>query len=123
MAIEEALRELSEKGGVEGSAAFLGAWELIGERARSVITSLVPKLRLEMIAARSDTSGVEFFAESPPPTTILIGEKTLVAPLATARQLAPVLQAKSLIVPGPAHMIPLTHAAAVVDTVQREVTA
>lgn len=112
-----------KKGGVEGSAAFLGAWELIGERARSVITSLVPKLRLEMIAARCDTTGLAFLAESPPPTTILVGEKTLVAPLATARQLAPVLQAKSLIVPGAAHMIPLTHAAAVVDTVQREVTA
>jgi hypothetical protein len=100
MAIEEALRELSEKGWVEGSAAFLGAWELIGERARSVITSLVPKVRLETITARSDATGLEFFAESPPPTTILIGEKTLVARRATARQLAPALQAKSLIVPG-----------------------
>ncbi len=112
-----------KKRGVEGSAAFLGAWDLIGERARSVITSLVPKVRLETITARSDATGLEFFAESPPPTTILIGEKTLVAPLATARQLEPVLQAKTLIVPGAAHMIPLTHAAAVVDTVQREVTA
>ena len=98
-----------------------GVWESIGERARSVITSLVPKVRLETIAARYDTTGLEFFAESPPPTTILIGEKTLVAPLATARQLAPVLQGKPLIVPGAAHMIPLTHAAAVVDAVQREV--
>ena len=88
-----------------------------------MITSLVPKLRLEMIGARSDTAGVEFFAESAPPTTILIGEKTLVAPLATARQLAPVLQAKTFIVPGAGHMIPLTHVAAVVDAVQREVTA
>ena len=37
-----------------------GAWESIGERARSVITSLVPKLRLEMISARCDTTGVAF---------------------------------------------------------------
>jgi pimeloyl-ACP methyl ester carboxylesterase len=99
-----------------------GVWESIGERARSVITSLVPKIRLEMIAARSDTTGVAFFAEAPPPTTILIGEKTLVAPRATARQIAPALQTKTLIVPGAAHMILLTHAPAVVDAVQREVT-
>jgi len=32
-------------------------------------------------------------------------------------------EAETLIVPGAAHMIPLTHAAAVVDAVQREVTA
>jgi pimeloyl-ACP methyl ester carboxylesterase len=93
-----------------------------GEWARSVITSLVPKIRLEMTAARCDTTGLSFFAESPLPTTILIGEKTLVAPRATARQLAPALQAKSLIVPGAGHMITLTHAAAVVDAVQRPVT-
>jgi pimeloyl-ACP methyl ester carboxylesterase len=99
-----------------------GVWESIGERARSVITSLVPKVRLEMIAARSDTTGLAFFVESPPPTTILIGEKTLVAPRATARQLAPALQAKSIAVPGAAHMIPLTHAATVVDAVQCDVT-
>jgi pimeloyl-ACP methyl ester carboxylesterase len=98
-----------------------GAWESIGERARSVIASLVPKLRLEMIAARSDTTGVAFFAESPPPTTILIGEETLVAPRATARQLAPALRAETLIVLRAAHMIPLTHAAAVVDAVQCQV--
>jgi len=100
-----------------------GAWDSIGRRGRAMVTSLVPKLRLEMSATRSDTTKLAWLADSPPPTTILVGEKTLVAPRAVARQLAPVLQAKTLIVPGAAHMIPLTHAAAVVDAVQREITA
>jgi pimeloyl-ACP methyl ester carboxylesterase len=84
-----------------------------------VVASLVPKLRLEMIAARSDTTGLARFAESPPPTTILIGERTLVAPRATARLLARALNATSITVPGAAHMIPITHPAAVVDAVSR----
>ncbi|HWO00053.1 MAG TPA: alpha/beta fold hydrolase [Blastocatellia bacterium] len=98
-----------------------GVWDSIGERARSVITSLVPKVRLEMIAARSDTTRLADFAESPPPTTILVGEKTLAAPFATVRQLAPAFRAATLVVLGAAHMIPLTHATAVVDAVRSEV--
>jgi pimeloyl-ACP methyl ester carboxylesterase len=96
-----------------------GAWDSIGLRARIVVASLVPKLRLEMIAARSDTTGLARFAESPPPTTILIGERTLVAPRATARLLARALNATSITVQGAAHMIPITHPAAVVDAVSR----
>ena len=92
-----------------------------GERARSVITSMVPKIRLEMIAARSDSTGLADFAESPPRTTILVGEKTLAAPFATARQLAPAFRAATLVLLGAAHMIPLTHPAAVVDAVRSEV--
>jgi pimeloyl-ACP methyl ester carboxylesterase len=99
-----------------------GAWESIGERARSVVTSLAPKVRLEMIATRSDPTELAFFAESPPPTTILVGESTLVAPRAAAQQLARALGARSLVVPGAAHMIPLTHPAAVVSAIRHEVT-
>ena len=98
-----------------------GVWGSIGERAHSVITSLVPKIRLEMIAARSDSTGLADFAESPPRTTILVGEKTLAAPFATARQLAPAFRATTLVVLGAAHMIPLTHPAAIVDAVRSEV--
>lgn len=100
-----------------------GAWDAIGERAHSVIASLVPKLRLEMMVTRSDTTGLAFFAESSPPTTILIGEKTLVAPRATARQLARAFNATTIVVPGAAHMIPLTHPTAVVDAILRQVAS
>jgi pimeloyl-ACP methyl ester carboxylesterase len=100
-----------------------GAWDSAGERARSMIASLAPRLRLEMIATRSDTTGLAFFAEAAPPTTILLGEKTLVAPRATARLLARALSATTLVVPGAAHMIPLTHPAAVIAAIQREVTS
>ena len=71
------------------------------------MASLVPKLRLEMIATRSDTTKLAWLAESPCPTMILVGEKTL-APHAVARQLQSALGAALVIVPGAAHMIPIT---------------
>jgi hypothetical protein len=70
------------------------------------ITSLVPRPRLEMVAARHTTM-LAGLAESPPPTTILIGEKTRLAPRALARQLGPALHATTIVVPGAAHMIPV----------------
>ncbi|MCI0572096.1 MAG: alpha/beta hydrolase [Myxococcaceae bacterium] len=99
-----------------------GTWDGIGERARAVITSLAPRLRLEMMVTRGDTTALAPLVESAPPTTILIGEATLVAPRATARQLARALGAGTVVVPGAAHMIPLTHPAAVIDAVTHEAT-
>jgi pimeloyl-ACP methyl ester carboxylesterase len=100
----------------EAAAAFFvnhwsgdGAWESMGERGRDHVASLVPKLRLEMIATRSDTTKLAWFAESPCPTLILVGEKTRRAPRAVARQLQSAFGAALAIVPGAAHMIPLTH--------------
>jgi|GEM_PF-1831987 len=96
----------------------MGSWEKIGERARGVITALVPKIRLEMIAARSDTTTLQALVKSPPPTTILVGERTRIAPRAVARQLARAFDASTIVVPGAGHMIPLTHAGAVVNAVR-----
>jgi len=96
------------------------AWDAIGRRGRALVTSLVPKLRLEMTATRSDTATLAWLAESPPPTTILVGEKTLLAPRAVARLLAPALGAATVVVPGAAHMIPLKHPQAVVEAVRAE---
>jgi len=98
-----------------------GAWDAMGTRGRAMVTSLVPKLRLEMTATRSDTATLAWLAESPPPTTILIGEKTLLAPRAVARLFGAALEATTVVVPGAAHMIPITHPEAVVDAIQREV--
>ncbi len=42
-----------------------GAGDSIGRRRCAMVTSLVPKLRLEMIATRSDTTGLALFAELP----------------------------------------------------------
>ncbi|EYF08249.1 alpha/beta fold hydrolase [Chondromyces apiculatus] len=95
-----------------------GVWDTLGQRARAVITGLAPKIRLEMIEARSDTTRLAELAASPPPTTILIGEHTRIAPRATARHLGEALRATSMVVPGAAHMIPLTHAAAVADVIR-----
>ncbi|MBI5068738.1 MAG: alpha/beta fold hydrolase [Deltaproteobacteria bacterium] len=95
-----------------------GAWERIGDKARATITALVPKLRLEMIATRSDTTALNSLAASPPPTILVVGERTRVAPRAVARQLAQSLRAAAtVVVPGAGHMLPLTHAAAVAEAV------
>jgi pimeloyl-ACP methyl ester carboxylesterase len=111
----------------EAAAAFLvnhwsgaGAWESIGKRGRDLVASLVPKFRLEMIATRSDTTKLAWFAESPCPMIILVGEKTLLAPRAVARQLQSALRAALVIVPGAAHMIPITHPHAILDAIRME---
>jgi len=70
-----------------------------------------------MIAARSDTTKLQDLVESPPPTAILVGERTRIAPRATARQLARAFNAATTVVPGAGHMIPLTHPAAVVAAI------
>jgi hypothetical protein len=55
--------------------------------------AVVPKVRLEMTARRSDTTTLAWLAESPSTTTILVGEKTRLPPLAVARQLVHALVA------------------------------
>jgi pimeloyl-ACP methyl ester carboxylesterase len=95
-----------------------GAWESMGDRVRAMVTALVPKVRLEMTATRSDRTTLAWLSDSPPPTTILIGEKTLLPPRAVARQLAHALGAKAIVVSGAAHMIPITHPKAVVDAIR-----
>ena len=97
----------------------LGAWESMGKRARAMVTALAPKLRLEMIATNSDTAKLAWLTESPPSTTIVLGEKTLLTPRAVARQLGPAFRSTTIVVPGAAHMIPITHPGAVVDAVLR----
>jgi pimeloyl-ACP methyl ester carboxylesterase len=94
----------------EAAAAFFvnhwsgaGAWESIGKRGHDLVASLVPKLRLEMIATRSDTTKLAWFSESPCPTIILVGEKTLLAPRAAARQLQSSLRAALVIARCRAH--------------------
>ncbi len=96
-----------------------GAWDAIGERARSVIAALVPRVEREMAAARSDSTPLATLAASPPPTTILLGEKTKAAPRATARHLASAFAANLIEVAGAGHMIPLTHPQAVVSAALR----
>ncbi len=100
-----------------------GAWASMGSRGRTMVTSLVPTLALEMTAARSDTAKLAWLAESAPPTTILVGERTLLAPRAAARLLGAALRATTVVVPGAAHMIPITHPEAVVDAVRRDAAA
>jgi pimeloyl-ACP methyl ester carboxylesterase len=101
----------------------IGAWDVMGKHGRAMVTSLVPKLRLEMTAARSDTATLAWLAESPPPTTMLVGQNTLVVPRAVARVLAPALAATTVVVPGAGHMIPITHPQAVIDAVRSDAAA
>jgi pimeloyl-ACP methyl ester carboxylesterase len=98
-----------------------GSWDSIGEKARSVITTLVSKVRLEMIAARSDTTPLSALVRPQLPTTILVGERTLIAPRATSWQLARAFHTQPVIAPGAGHMIPLTHPSTVVSAVEMPV--
>jgi pimeloyl-ACP methyl ester carboxylesterase len=100
-----------------------GAWEGLGDKARTVLTALAPRVALEMTQAATDTTPLATLAEAPPPTHILVGEKTRVAPRAVSRQLARALHATVTVVPGAAHMIPLTHAAHVVRALGSETAA
>src|ERR1700716_300157 len=77
-------------------------------------------LRLEMIATRSDTATLAWLTETPPPTTILVGAKTLLAPRAVARQLGAALDAVNVVVSGVRHMIPITHREAIADCILRD---
>jgi pimeloyl-ACP methyl ester carboxylesterase len=96
-----------------------GAWVKIGDKARKIITALVPKIRLEMTAARSDTAKLSDLIAWKPEATILVGERTSSAPRAVARQLAKALGGSpSVVVPNAGHMILLTHPAAVVEAIE-----
>lgn len=90
-----------------------GSWDRVGDKARAVITGLVPRLRLEISTARADTTPLRELAPVVPPTEILIGEHTRIAPRAVARQLAAAFGAATTVVSGAGHMIPLTHPHAV----------
>jgi pimeloyl-ACP methyl ester carboxylesterase len=96
-----------------------GMWEKIGDKARSMIAGLAPRIRLEMIAARTDVTRLRDIVPAPPKTTILVGERTLVAPRAVTRQLARAFEAPVVVVPEAAHMIPLTHPGAVVEHLRK----
>jgi len=53
-----------------------------------------------MTATRSDRAKLAWLAESPPPTTILVGERTLLAPRARPVSLgAAALRATTVVVP------------------------
>lgn len=93
-----------------------GVWEQMGEKARLAITGSVPRLRLEMVASRSDTTTLAELLKTRPPATVFAGERTRIAPLAVARQLAFALGVPLTRVPGAAHMVPMTHPEVIVET-------
>ena len=95
-----------------------GSWEWLGDKARALITSLVPRLRLEMIAARSDMTPLGELITWRPETTVLVGEQTRIAALATSQQLARAFGAQIVVAVGAGHMIPLTHPKVVADTIR-----
>jgi pimeloyl-ACP methyl ester carboxylesterase len=95
-----------------------GAWDKLGEKARTVITGLVPKVRLELIAAREDQTPLrEIVGDARPLTQIVVGERTRLGPRVVARQLAQLFGAETVVVPSAGHMLPLTHPEAVAEAV------
>ena len=85
------------------------AWSGIGDKARGLITSLVPKVRQEIAVAREDTTPLAWFAEGAPVTRVYIGEHTRVASRRGAARLAEAFGTTVVEVAGAGHMLPLTH--------------
>lgn len=85
------------------------AWSGIGDKARALITSLVPKVRQEIAVARADATPLAWFTEGAPPARVFIGEHTRLAPRRGAVQIAGALGASLTEVPSAGHMLPLTH--------------
>lgn len=56
-------------------------------------------------------------------TSVLVGERTSAAPRSVSRLLAGAFDARMVVIPGTAHMIPLTHPAAVVEAIHADMVA
>jgi pimeloyl-ACP methyl ester carboxylesterase len=98
-----------------------GTWRSLPDRARHAMRSMVPKIELEMIAARTDTSLHESLFRAAPPSCVIVGGKTLLAARASARILAESLKTPEREIAEAAHMLPLTHAADVAARVLERV--
>jgi pimeloyl-ACP methyl ester carboxylesterase len=88
-----------------------GTWRSLPDEARHAMRSMVPKIELEMMAARADTSLHESLFRAAPPSCVIVGGKTLLAARASARILAELLKTREWEIAEAAHMLPLTHAA------------
>ncbi|MCK1304724.1 MULTISPECIES: alpha/beta fold hydrolase [unclassified Bradyrhizobium] len=100
-----------------------GAWNALGEKGRALVTRLAPRLRLEMTASAADRTTLAEFTSTAVPTLVLVGERTSAAPRSVSRLLAGAFDARTVVVPGAAHMIPLTHPAAVVEAIHADMVA
>jgi pimeloyl-ACP methyl ester carboxylesterase len=100
-----------------------GAWNALGEKARALVSRLAPRLQVELTASESDRTTLAELTSTPVPTSVLVGERTLVAPRSVSRLLAAAFDARTIVVPGAAHMIPLTHPAAVVEAIHADMVA
>jgi pimeloyl-ACP methyl ester carboxylesterase len=98
-----------------------GTWHSLPLRPRQGMMSMVPKVELEMIAARTDTSLYESLFRTAPPSRVIVGGKTLLAARASARILAELLKAPQREIAEAAHMLPLTHPAEVATLVLERV--
>ena len=100
-----------------------GTWAHLGANTQQVLTAMGPKVRLEMRMAVEDTLPWQELTAAAPPTTLLVGDKTLLAPRATAELLRGPMQARIVMVPGAGHLIPSSHPAAVTAAILEAVPA
>ncbi len=96
---------------------------LIGLHLRRALGARVTGMTLVDPAFVDHMATLAWLVESPPPTAIVVGERTLLAQRAAAHLLGAALRATTVVVPGAAHMIPVTHPEAVVDAVRRAMVA
>lgn len=96
-----------------------GTWDTMAPSTRDVLADMARKVRLELREAWADLTTLETLTAQPPPTQILVGENTRIAPRSTARLLASALRAKVIPVSKAGHMVPITHP----DDVARAIVA
>ncbi|MFO0667551.1 MAG: alpha/beta hydrolase [Polyangiaceae bacterium] len=89
------------------------AWSGIGDKARQLIQTLVPKVQAEIAVARADTTPLASLTRNAPPSRVIVGEHTRLPVVEGARELARALGVDVSIIPGAGHMLPLTHPGAV----------
>jgi pimeloyl-ACP methyl ester carboxylesterase len=94
-----------------------GTWDHMGQNTRNLLAGMAPKVYLELREAWNDPMLLADYTAKPPPTRIVLGEKTRLAPRATAKHLARALGANIVTVPDCGHMIPVTHPDAVVRAI------
>lgn len=98
-----------------------GFWRALPDKAKAAIRATVPKVRKEMITTVEDTTPTSTLLAQAPPTTILVGNRTKLAPPVVARVIAGLVPHRAggpiVVVDGATHLLPVTHPQAVVDAV------
>ena len=96
-----------------------GTWAAMDAGSRGQISSLIPKVRREMVALHADKSQLAWLVGAWMPAAVLIGEESCRPVRAAGWRLAKAFGTDAISLEGTSHMIPATHPDAVAEIVSR----